>query len=131
MPEKPKVLIVDDEASIRKVLAMCCQRAGFDTTSASDGLEALDLAGCNSFDVIVTDYQMPRINGIDLCRQLRTYDRHANTRIIFCSAGVAELDTNALQRDLGGMTFLAKPLELHKLADLLRTIATTLPLDAV
>lgn len=68
------VLVVDDESAIRRFAARVLEREGFAVVEARDGAEALDLlrTGAASFDVVVSDIVMPRLNGVELMRELST-----------------------------------------------------------
>jgi len=67
----PRILIVDDDSSIRTLLSVVATRAGVESDVAADGAEALDKIGATRYDLIVLDLQMPRMNGFDLVRALR------------------------------------------------------------
>jgi Response regulators consisting of a CheY-like receiver domain and a winged-helix DNA-binding domain len=75
-PEKPdspnpKILLADDDASLRRFLEVTLQRAGYRTTCAEDGLSALEAALAGDFDCVIADAVMPNMTGFDLCRVLR------------------------------------------------------------
>ena len=72
-PRRPlRVLVVDDEELVRKFVERVLREAGYDTTTASDGPEALELAAkAEPFDVLVTDVMMPQMTGDELARQIR------------------------------------------------------------
>jgi two-component system OmpR family response regulator len=67
----PRVLIVDDDSSIRTLLSVVASRAGVDADIAADGVQALELLQTTTYDLIVLDLSMPRMNGFDLVRELR------------------------------------------------------------
>ena len=67
----PRILIVDDDSSIRTLLSVVATRAGVESDVAIDGVEALAKITDTRYDVIVLDLQMPRMNGFDLIRELR------------------------------------------------------------
>jgi CheY-like chemotaxis protein len=69
--QQRKVLIADDETHILNVLSIKLQNAGFSVIPAEDGAAALDLARANHPDLIITDYQMPQLSGVELCAKLR------------------------------------------------------------
>ena len=79
--KKPLVLIVDDETHILHVLSMKLTNGGFDVITAEDGEEALEEALQNKPDLIITDYHMPYLTGLDLCVKLK---EHETTRTIPC-----------------------------------------------
>ena len=66
-----KVLVVDDEANMRRVLEIMLTRQGYRTHSAADGQQAFDLLREQTFDLVISDLRMPLINGIELLRKLR------------------------------------------------------------
>ena len=67
----PKILAVDDSKSMRQMVTMSLTSAGHDVTEAEDGAIALDIAKQQQFDVVVTDINMPNMNGIELIAALR------------------------------------------------------------
>jgi two-component system OmpR family response regulator len=71
MLEKKKVLLAEDDASMRRFIEITLQKAGFEVLSAEDGLTAMQIALETDFDVLVADAIMPNMTGFDLCRMLR------------------------------------------------------------
>ena len=69
--ERARVLLVEDDATLRRYLAIVLRRAGYEVAEAADGLEALTLALSTPASVVVTDAVMPRLGGPELCRLLR------------------------------------------------------------
>lgn len=97
-PVTPKVLLVDDNRDGLLVRRLLLEEAGFHVQIAGCGSEALDLFSSTRFDVVVTDYRMPQMNGGELIVRLRTLD--ANARIILLSGfveplGLTEANTGA------------------------------------
>jgi two-component system cell cycle sensor histidine kinase/response regulator CckA len=74
MTDKPKILVVDDEESVRRFVDRVLHEAGYDTVLASDGPEAIEAAGRGSFDLLLTDVMMPQMTGDELARRLRLSD---------------------------------------------------------
>jgi two-component system cell cycle sensor histidine kinase/response regulator CckA len=74
MPDKPKILVVDDEESVRRFVDRVLHEAGYDTVLASDGPEAIEAATRGSFDLLLTDVLMPQMTGDELARRLRLSD---------------------------------------------------------
>lgn len=68
-----RALVVDDEASLAEVVADYLEREHFEVSSASDGVDALRLARETDPDVVVLDLSLPGIDGLEVCRQLRTF----------------------------------------------------------
>ena len=87
--DNPKILLVDDNQHGLIVRKSLLEEVGFAVQTASDGEEAHELFTASGFDVVVTDYRMPRMNGAELIRRLRQAD--ANSRIILLSGFVDPL----------------------------------------
>ena len=68
----PTILIADDETHILNVLALKLDNAGYHTITAQDGQEAYDLACAHSPDLVISDFQMPRLSGLELCSRMRS-----------------------------------------------------------
>src|SRR5438034_8520785 len=88
-----RVLVVDDEASLRRIIARILTRAGHDPVEAPDGQSALLLIASQSFDVIISDIGLPGVSGIELLKKVRDYD--ADVPVILIS-GLPDVGT-ALQ----------------------------------
>lgn len=97
------ILVVDDEPLIREVLAMFLEDEGYRVVQAVDGQAALDLAAAQAPDVVVSDVRMPRLDGVELVRQLRA--RGLDVPVILVSAHYAGVD-------VPGVRFLGKPFDL-------------------
>jgi CheY-like chemotaxis protein len=100
--ESPSILIVDDEAVIRYLLRLSFSAAGYDVRAAADVPEAKRMCGTKSFDVVLTDVQMPGLTGQDLVRWLA--EHHPATRAILMTG----LDSGY---DNCGCPVLAKPFD--------------------
>ncbi len=103
-----KVLIADDEIHIIHVVAIKLRNNGYEVVAASNGAEAYDLACREKPDIIVTDYQMPFVTGIELIEKLRANEDTRNTPVILLTArsfAIAE----ELQQSLGVEACLSKP----------------------
>ncbi|MEZ4539394.1 MAG: response regulator [Chloroflexota bacterium] len=110
-----RVLIVDDEAPLRFLLSKQLIRAGFETDMAPDGASALAAAADGSFDAVVLDVVMPRMDGFEVCRRLKADPRTAGTTVLFLSAsGNGEFRRRAFA--VGAADFLAKPFQTGQLA---------------
>ncbi len=69
--QKKRVLLAEDDASMRKFIEVILVKAGYDVTSAQDGMEAMNAVGENAFDIVVADAIMPNLSGYELCRLIR------------------------------------------------------------
>jgi len=105
-PERPCVLLVEDDRSLRRYLEAVLKQEGYEVFAAADGLEAMKISLRSAVDVVVTDAIMPHLNGYELCRFLRNTPHLAHLRIVLLSG----LDSLASQPgDLQADEFLAKP----------------------
>ncbi|HVR75322.1 MAG TPA: sigma-54 dependent transcriptional regulator [Planctomycetota bacterium] len=107
-----RILIVDDEPSIRAELEEALEEAGYETHGAGDGRAAADLALQHSFDLCLSDIRMPSLGGIELLRQLR--ETSPETMVILMTAH-AELDTAIEALRLGAVDYLLKPFKQEEL----------------
>ncbi len=115
-----RILIVDDEEHDRLLPQQILERAGHETVLASDGEEALDLYRDSAVDVVVTDLQMPRVNGLELIRALRALSPPPAI-IALSGAGYAQLRT---AQAAGADATLNKPVDPQ---GLLTAIAMAVP----
>ncbi len=108
MPDKPLILIADDEEDVRELVGMNLRRAGCDTIEASDGLQALSQVRMRHPDVIVLDVMMPGRDGLQVCQELRNDDGTRAIPIIMLTAkGQTEDRIAGLEK--GADDYLAKP----------------------
>lgn len=133
-----KVLVVDDDANMRKLLDVALQKAGLTVEMARDGNEAFIMATDNPPDVAVLDVMMPGLHGYELCRRLRANPATAHTKIIFLTARSQPIDQKA-GMDAGADLFLSKPVMPADLVEYIITLVSesvphvdqaTLPPDA-
>lgn len=112
-PELSKILIVDDEKSVREVVSRKLTKLGYDCVTASDGRAALDLAKKDKYDVVLTDINMPRLDGVGLLSELRKMDE---TISVIMVTGIMDMDTAIHSLKEGAYDFINKPIESEKLA---------------
>lgn len=91
-----RILVVDDETHILQVLSLKLRNAGYDVITASDGEEAFELACQNTPDLVITDYQMPYMTGLELCKALKKHEPTTNVPIIMLTARGYALDDEDL-----------------------------------
>ena len=87
-----RILVVDDEAHIVQVLSLKLRSAGFEVETATDGEEAIALALARRPDLVVTDFQMPYMTGLELCRALAAEPSLADVPVIILTARGYALD---------------------------------------
>lgn len=105
---QPSILVVEDEESIASVIKYNLKREGFIVDSVDDGNAALDFAKKNKPDLIILDWMLPSISGIEVCKTLRSSDDTINIPIIMLTAKSEELDKiTGLER--GADDYMTKP----------------------
>jgi len=116
-PAASKLLVVDDDALVRRAAVMILRRAGFQVYQAEDGLTALSLTLQHSFALAVSDIQMPVIDGFSLVRSLR---KSGNYFPIILMSGNVNVDYGAVQL-AGAAGFLPKPFSSEELVGIVRS----------
>lgn len=109
MVQVRRALIVDDNVALARVTQFALDGAGFETQTACNGREALELAGNSQFDVVITDQQMPEMTGVELCRELRGLEEYADCPIILLTAKGLELELSRLREELDINSTFPKP----------------------
>lgn len=113
-----RFLVVDDNEDIRDVFCRLVERAGHLASTAGDGQEAVDVLERESFDVMLLDLTMPRMNGVDVVRWLRAHpDVAPAMKIVVISAWAGE--HRSVLQELGIDTVMQKPLRIQQLTDLI------------
>ena len=115
-----RVLLVEDDRSVRRYLEVTLQRSGYTVIAAGDGLEAIKLALSSDIDAVVTDAIMPHLSGQQLARFLRANPKLARTPIILLTGQEKKQDL-AAPDDLID-TFLYKPVNAQQLINCLETL---------
>ncbi len=117
--DKKRILIIDDEVGLRNLLKFRLISFGYDVLVAEDGHTGLEVAKVQSPDVIVLDIMMPYLNGIEVCKKLKSDLRTKEIPIIFLSVLAQKEDIDA-GKEAGGEFFLTKPYDPQKLDLLIR-----------
>jgi two-component system response regulator PilR (NtrC family) len=104
-PPSARVLVVDDEPSMRQMLSFALRREGYDVTTAEDGRTALQALEAGVFDVVITDVRMPELSGVDLLREARRLDPSVSI-IMMTAYGSKETVLEALR--LGATDYVEK-----------------------
>ncbi len=107
--QKAKILVCEDNVALSGVICFNLVRAGFDVTSVGNGRLALDSLEKSSFDLVLSDQQMPMMTGIQLCENLRQLPAHRRTPFILLTAKCMEIDFARLQEKLNISVALPKP----------------------
>ena len=116
-----RILLAEDNAVMAKVLSFNLSRAGFDVHSCGNGRVALEAAKVDTFSLIITDYQMPEMNGEELCREIRALSAYQNTPVILCSAKGFEIDADRMKQELGISSLVYKPFSPDHVVELVRS----------
>ncbi len=117
-----KILVADDEAHILHVLALKLRNAGYEVVTAMDGEEALDLCRTEKPDMIITDFQMPFISGLDFCTEIQTSNIAPGVPILMLTARGFDI-TEEQKTQAGLKAVLSKPFSpreiIEKVSELL------------
>jgi two-component system OmpR family response regulator len=112
---KKRILVVEDEDHIREVVAYALEREGWDVTLVGDGRLGLREAETGGFSLCVLDVMLPELDGLSVCRSLRSgSSRGARTPVLFLSARAEEVD-RIVGLELGGDDYLVKPFSPREL----------------
>lgn len=102
------ILVADDESHILHVVSLKLRNAGFRVVTARDGLEALELAVQEKPDLLITDYHMPQLSGLELCRRLKQDPQTARIPAIMLTARGYHLEPHDTEQS-GVLRMLSKP----------------------
>jgi phosphate regulon transcriptional regulator PhoB len=119
--ERQKILVVDDEPDIVEIVTYNLKKEGFLVSSASDGEEALALIKKNNFDLAVLDLMLPGIQGVDLCRTIRSNPATERLPIIMLTAKSDESD-RVLGLEMGADDYISKPFSVRELLARVRAV---------
>ena len=103
-----KIIVADDEAHILHIVSMKLRNAGFEIVTAMDGEEALELCRAERPDMLITDYQMPYMSGLELCLELRKDDQTRDIPALMLTARGFDIESDEM-REAGISAVLAKP----------------------
>ena len=106
---KAKILVCEDNVALSGVVCFNLVRAGFEVTSVANGRLALDALEQQSFDLVLSDQQMPMMTGVQLCESMRQLPAHRSTPFILLTAKCMEIDAPKLQQTLRISAALPKP----------------------
>ena len=115
------ILVVDDEARIREVVAYALRKEGYTVSEAADGAVALTQLAVGTVDLCVLDVMLPEVDGLEVCRRLRASPVSARIPILFLSARSEEVD-RVVGLELGGDDYLIKPFSPRELVARVRAL---------
>lgn len=115
---REKILIVDDEKKMVRLIRACLEQEGYSTTVAYDGEEALEAFAAEQPELVVLDVMMPKLDGLGFCRRVR---ESSDVPILILSARAGE-DDRLVGLDLGADDYVTKPFGVHELVARIRAI---------
>jgi CheY-like chemotaxis protein len=123
--DKAKILLVEDNVALSGVICFNLTRAGYDVTAVSNGREAIDSLERGHFDLILSDQQMPKMTGIQLCEHIREMPDHIHTPFVLLTAKCMEIDVANLRQRLGMSAALPKPFSPSELLTCIEELLAT------
>ncbi len=115
------ILAVDDSASIRQMVAFTLKSSGYDVVEAVDGMDGLEKAKARSFDLILTDQNMPRMDGLTLIKSLRALAQYQTVPVLMLTTESS--DAMKVQGKAAGATgWLVKPFDPQKLIEVVKKV---------
>ena len=115
------ILAVDDSASIRQMVSFTLKSAGYEVVEAIDGMDGLDKARAGNISLILTDQNMPRMDGLSLIKSLRAMRQYASTPILMLTTESSDT-MKAQGRAAGATGWLVKPFDPQKLIEVVRKV---------
>ncbi|PWT77684.1 MAG: DNA-binding response regulator, partial [Chloroflexi bacterium] len=108
------ILVVEDDTALRDTIAYNLRGEGYVVLTAADGISALEITHQNPVSLVMLDLMLPRLDGLDVCRQLRTRAETANTPILMLTARGEETD-KVIGLELGADDYVTKPFSWKEL----------------
>jgi two-component system, chemotaxis family, chemotaxis protein CheY len=121
-PMAKRILTIDDSKTIRDMLMLTLADAGFDVLQAVDGQDALEVLDKEQVDVVITDINMPRMDGYEVIRQMRSNSMHKSTPILVLTTE-SELEKKNLARTAGATGWMVKPFDPERLIATINKVA--------
>ena len=115
------ILAVDDSASMRQMVSFTLKSAGYQVVEAVDGQDALEKSATRDFDLVLTDQNMPRMDGISLTRKLRENPKFARTPILILTTESSD-EMKQSGRSAGATGWLVKPFDPTKLLEVIKKV---------
>ena len=125
-PGRPLVMIVDDSLTVRRITSRLLTREGFDVVAAKDGIDALELLQTETPDVILLDIEMPRMDGFEFTKKIKSDPTYAGIPIVMITSRTAEKHRNRA-KELGVELYLGKPFQEEELLTNLREMLALTP----
>ena len=116
-----RILVVDDDPDVRRLVEMKLHLDGIETVSAADGAEALEILGQESIDLVVLDLMMPVMDGYEVCRRMQADPALSSTPVIMLTARAQANDIEA-GFDIGATDYIVKPFSPRELLSRVRGV---------
>lgn len=123
--DKARILLVEDNVALSGVICFNLTRAGYEVTAVSNGREAIESLERGHFDLILSDQQMPKMTGIQLCEHIREMPDHVHTPFVLLTAKCMEIDVANLRQRLGMSAALPKPFSPSELLTCIEELLTS------
>lgn len=114
-----KLLIIEDEVDFANALARGLRKLGYEVDLAADGIQGLELVEVNEYDLLILDLNLPGMDGLEICRQLRTAQPQL---LILMLTARSRLEDKVTGLDLGADDYLVKPFHFEELAARIRAL---------
>ena len=121
MAERPRILIVDDEPSIVKMVGKRLEVEGFEVLIAMDGQEGLAKAQAESPDLVILDLMLPKLNGYEVCTMLKQDTRYQKIPVLLFTAK-AQAKDEQLGMECGANAYMRKPFQGKELVEKIRSL---------
>lgn len=115
------IVTVDDSASVRQMVAFTLKGAGFDVIECQDGQDALDKINGSGVDMVITDLNMPNMNGLELIRALRSKGEYKFTPIVFLTTE-SQAEKKAEAKSAGATGWIVKPFKPEQLLAVIKKV---------
>jgi two-component system, chemotaxis family, chemotaxis protein CheY len=115
------ILIVDDSTSVRQMVEATLKSANYTVTAAKDGAEALDFCKRNNYDFVLTDQNMPNMDGLTLIKNLRAMGNYSKTPIVVLTTEASD-DMKGKGKAAGATGWMVKPFDPAKLLEVAKKV---------
>ncbi len=123
-----RILVVDDEPDIVRIVVKIMEARGHQVATARDGIEAIELIKANPPEVVILDLNLPKLDGFELCRQIKSNPATAHVPVVMMTAAYVSVDDARIGHAVGADEYVVKPflkdVLIHNVERLLRPAAT-------
>lgn len=115
------VLTVDDSKTMREMVSFTLKSSGYEVLEAEDGVNGVDVASSNAVDLVITDLNMPNMNGLDMIRKLRANPQYSKTPILMLTTE-GDASKKMEGKEAGATGWIVKPFEPAKLVEVVNKV---------